>query len=88
MKQILILLSIFYSIVSFAQQSNDRIEDPDKWITTMDFVEVLDGHQQEALHYYDHNWKVLRKMALAKDYIAGYQLLITPVSKDIKIFFT
>ena len=48
-------------------------------------VEILNGHKEETLYYYEHNWKVLRKMALAKDYIENYQLLITPVSEDNKI---
>ena len=68
-----------------AQHTSEASNKHNGWITTIDFVEILNDHTDEALHYYDHNWKVLRKMAIAKNYIAQYQLLLTPVSEDNKI---
>ncbi len=43
----------------------------------MDFVQVVDKNTKEAIFYYENNWKVLREMALEKDYIASFQLLET-----------
>ena len=44
-------------------------------ISTMDFVQILDGRKNETLFYYENNWKVHREKALAKGYIKSYQLL-------------
>ncbi len=44
-------------------------------ITTVDFVQILDDNDREAMFYYQNNWKVLREMALEKEYIHSYQLL-------------
>ena len=85
MKQFILLVLIFSSLSVLGQHSNKSKNDAKHWITTIDFVEILNGHKEETLYYYEHNWKVLRKMALAKDYIENYQLLITPVSEDNKI---
>ncbi len=70
------ILLIFLSInsVSFAQH-DDRI-------TTVEFIQILDDNKAEAEFYYQNNWKVLREMALKKDYIHSYQLLETPVSEE------
>ena len=46
-------------------------------ITTIDFVKIKDKKQQEALFYYENNWKVYRDIALAKGYIDAYQILST-----------
>ena len=54
----------------------------DSRISTMDFVQVLNDHQQEAMYYYQNNWKVLRDSAISKNYIHSYQLLETPFSED------
>jgi hypothetical protein len=43
----------------------------------MDFVKVEGSLHQEALYYYEHNWKAFRDTALARGYIAGYRLLRT-----------
>ncbi|GAB5475314.1 MAG: hypothetical protein Mars2KO_34130 [Maribacter sp.] len=51
-------------------------EDPK--VSTMDFVQVLNGNKAEALFYYVNNWKVLRENALEKGFIHSYQLLETP----------
>ncbi len=85
MKQLLILFCIFSSVSITGQTSATEVDNRDHWITTMDFVEVLNDHQQETLYYYNNNWKVLREMALAKKYIAEYQFLITPVDEESKV---
>jgi hypothetical protein len=48
----------------------------------MDFVQVLNDNKEEAVYYYQNNWKVLREMALKKDYIHSFQLLETTESED------
>ena len=44
-------------------------------VTTIDTVEVKDGHIAEALYYYENNWSVYRAIALERGYISGYRLL-------------
>ena len=51
-------------------------------ITIIDFVQVLNDNGSEAMFYYQNNWKVLREMALEKEYIHSYQLLKVSPSED------
>ena len=46
-------------------------------ISTIDFVKIKDGKRQEALFFYENNWKVYRDIALEKGYIKSYRLLTT-----------
>lgn len=46
-------------------------------ITTIDFVKIKQNKRQEALFYYENNWKVYRDIALEKGCINAYQLLTT-----------
>ena len=55
---------------------------PDDRITTMEFVQVLNGHNEEALYYYQNNWKLLRDMAVKNGYIHSFHLLEAPPSED------
>lgn len=70
MKNLFLLIALTISSISFGQV-DDRI-------TTIEFVQVVDNNKEEALFYFQNNWKVLRKMAIKKDYIHSYQLLETP----------
>ena len=54
----------------------------DEKISTIDFVQILDDNKEEALYYYQNNWKVLRTMAIKKGYIHSYQVLEAPISED------
>lgn len=54
-------------------------------ITTMDFVQILDGNKEETLYYYNNNWKVLREQAIEKGYIHSYQLLEVPLNEDFPV---
>lgn len=67
-----ILLSI--NIVGYAQ-ANDKI-------STIEFVEIVNNNKEEALYYFQNNWKVLRDKAIKKNYIHSYQLLETPASDN------
>ena len=73
MRAILILIILNTSAISYAQQ-NDKI-------STIDFVQILNNNEGEAMFYYQNNWQVLRDMALEKNYIHSYQVLETPFSE-------
>jgi hypothetical protein len=73
-KTLLIVLFLIGFQFVFAQQ--------DERISTVDFVQIVDGNRAEAMFYYEHNWKVLRKMALEKQYIASYEIMETPYSEE------
>ena len=45
-------------------------------IVTVDFVRVLNGNTQEALYYYEHNWKQHRIEAARRGFISSYQMLV------------
>lgn len=51
-------------------------------LSTIDFVQILNGNKAETLHYYENNWKVLREMALEKNYITSYEFMETKATKD------
>lgn len=61
---------------------NEKKLKPEPSYTTMDFVKILNGNRDEALFYYENNWKQLRKQALEKNYITSYQLLLSEEDKD------
>lgn len=77
-KQILFLFIIITSF-SFAQKNTK--------ISTIDFVQVINNNKKEVIYYYRNNWKVLRKMAIKKDYIDSYQLLETTPTKEAPFSF-
>lgn len=51
-------------------------------VSTMDFVQVLNGNQEETIYYYENNWKFLREQAIVRNYIHSYQLLKVPGAED------
>lgn len=70
MRTVLLAVSLLMALSSIGQGSRS--------ILTMDFVKVKNGKHQEALYFYENNWKVYRDMALQKDYIHSYRLVTTP----------
>ncbi|WP_303317754.1 hypothetical protein Q4Q34_17725 [Flavivirga abyssicola] len=56
-------------------QKNDKI-------STIDFVQILNDNKEEAVYYYQNNWKVLRNMAIDKKYIHSFQILETQANED------
>jgi hypothetical protein len=70
------LLSIQFS---FAQK--------DERISTVDFVQIVNENREEAVFYYQHNWKVLRQMAIKKNYIASFEIMETPHSEEAPFHF-
>ena len=74
MKITLLLITLSICSLSFGQH--------DDKISTVDFVQILNDNEAEAIFYYQNNWKVLREMALDKGYINSFQLLITPPQNE------
>ena len=69
------LIIVFISCTFSHAQENTKI-------STVDFVQVLNGNMEEVLYYYKNNWQVLREMAVNKNYIEAFQLLETPSSEE------
>ena len=53
-----------------------------KKISTIDFVQIIGNNKDEVLYYYQNNWKVLREMAIANNYIQSFDVLETAFSDD------
>ena len=58
------------------------IKAQDAPITSMDFVQILNNHEAEAVYYFQNNWKVLRQQAIEKNYISDFKLLRTQRSEE------
>ncbi len=52
-------------------------------ISTIEFVEILNGNRAEALYYFKNNWKVLREKALAQNQISGFHLMENERSTEV-----
>lgn len=74
MRLVVLCFALSISSVAYSQQ--------DERISTMDFVQVLNDNKEETIYYYQNNWKLLRDLAIKKDYIHSYQLLETTESDD------
>jgi len=74
MKSLKFLILLTMTTSSFAQT--------DTKISTIDFVQILNDNKEEALFYYQNNWKILREMAIKKGYIHSFQLLETPLDEE------
>jgi len=72
-----------WSVASYSQQlKSEGTLNLENRISTIDFVQVLNNNHNEALFYYENNWKALRVQAMKEGYILSYQLLETPSSAD------
>ncbi|MEM6362336.1 MAG: hypothetical protein AAF731_19770 [Bacteroidota bacterium] len=72
------VLTLFFVLFMFdaaTAQSDTRI-------STIEFVQILDDNREEALFYYQNNWKVLREMAVKKSYIDSFGLLEVEFTED------
>lgn len=70
MRTILLLIVLSFNSIIYGQH--------DERISTIDFVQILNGNKAEADYYYQNNWKVLRSMAMENDYIDSFQVMETP----------
>ncbi len=47
----------------------------DETIVLMDFVKIKNGKRDEAMFYYDNNWKIYREVALKRGFIQSYEII-------------
>jgi len=64
-----VLAYLFYCYGSFQL--------PEKPISVIDFVKIMNNHKAEAIYFYTNNWVVYREVALNKNQILSYQILQT-----------
>ncbi len=74
-------------IVLFMISVEFSVAQTDERISTVDFVQIVANNKEEALFYYEYNWKVLRAMAIKKNYIASYEIMETPYSEQAPFHF-
>lgn len=74
MKPILFLAFFILSVASYGQS--------DERISTIDFVQVLNGSKAEAIYYYQNNWKIMREWAVDRKLIHSYELLETEPTEE------
>jgi len=74
MKKILVLITSLICFGSFGQADNR--------ITSLDFVQILNDNREEAIYYYQNNWKVLRDWALEEKIISSYEFFQTDSTPD------
>lgn len=74
MRTILLLIVLSFNSIIYGQH--------DERISTIDFVQILNGNKAEADYYYQNNWKVLRSMAMENDYIDSFQVMETPFTEE------
>jgi len=70
----ILFLALFFPVLSYSQ-SNEKI-------TTIETVEILNDNADEAIYYFENNWKKLRETAVKKGYIHSFQLLKTAYSEE------
>lgn len=44
-------------------------------IVLMDFVKIKNGKREEAIFYYENNWKIYREIALKKGFIKSFEII-------------
>ena len=70
----LLFILLFGLTLSFAQKSTK--------ITTLETVEILNENRDEAIFYYENNWKHLRVKAIQQNFIHSFQILETTYSDE------
>lgn len=74
MKRKLLFITLLFFTLGYSQ-SNEKI-------TTIETVEILNGNEEEAIYYFQNNWKQLRVKAVKKGYIHSFQLLKTSHTEE------
>ncbi|WP_232623088.1 hypothetical protein [Pareuzebyella sediminis] len=72
MKYFLLLVLFSYISIITAQK--------DERVTSIEFVQVLNDNEEEAIYYFQNNWKALREMALERGFIDSFQVLEAPAN--------
>jgi len=68
------VLLCFFIFAAFGQNSVK--------VSTMDFIQIQSGYNEEALFFYQNNWKKLREEALINGYIDSFLLVETEATED------
>ena len=76
-----LVMVLFFSVIQLS------VAQTDERISTVDFVQIVDNNREEALFYYEYNWKALRAIALKKHYIASYEIMETSYSEEAPFHF-
>lgn len=64
---------IFFCISFFV--SNFMMSQIKNSMAKIDFVKIKNNNQNEAIYFYENNWKKFREAAISKSYIKSYELL-------------
>lgn len=75
MKKVLFILVLLALSTTILAQNETRI-------SSIDFVQVLNDNHEEALYYYQNNWRWLRDLAVEKGYIEAYELYQVERTKE------
>ncbi len=52
-----------------------NVKKTDETVVLMDFVKIKNGKRDEAMFYYENNWKIYREIALKKGFIQSYEII-------------
>ena len=74
MKLKLLFIALLFCYLSYGQTNEE--------ITTIETVEILNSNDEEAIYYFQNNWKQLRIKAIEKGYIHSFQFLKTTYSDE------
>lgn len=75
MKKIVLLFFLLSSYSMSIGQENEKV-------SIMFFVQVLDDNYEEAIYFYQNNWKVRGEIALERGLIESFQILETQYSEE------
>ena len=60
-----------------------NVKKADETIVVMDFIKITNGRRDEAIYYYENNWKIYREIALKKIFIQSFEMVeIAPNEKN------
>lgn len=76
MKALLTFSMLTITATCFAQTSQP---------TLVEYVKMMEQYEQEALFYYNENWKLFREEALKQGHISSYAILTIDDSGDYDI---
>ncbi len=74
MKHLILVFILSTSTLHYGQKNEA--------ISTIDFVQILNKNESEAVYYFQNNWKLLRETAIKKGYIHSFQVLETPYTEE------